>query len=476
LPNNLGVCRRLRGLVLTLLLAIAIIACSTALPTNWFRSAEVTGTIFSPPAHTWIVDDDGPAHFHTIQEAINAANPEDTIYVKAGTYSEHVVVNKTVTLVGEEPIITIIDGGRTRNVITLTANNVTIKGFTIQNSGYSPYCGIYVYSNYSEIIDNRITNNGGGIYMSSSISNKISDNNIMNSETWGMQIVDSHSNTIINNIINNSGLQAIVISYSYGNTIYHNNFINRIQVLSWLSTNVWDDGYPSGGNYWSDYSDVDLFSGPEQDVPGSDGIWDHPYTIDANNTDRYPLVEPWTPTIKATIDIHPNALNLRSMGEWITCYIELPEGYNVSDIDIYSIRLNDTFPVSLLPKPPVPVPTEIGDYDNDTIPDLMVKFNMTELTSHIYHVLGIKHGNVTLTITGIVNETPFEGKDTIKVLLPGDIDCDGDVDPVDYILFIGSYGCSIGDQGYDPNADLESDGHIDKEDFMIFIGNYGTKL
>jgi hypothetical protein len=57
--------------------------------------------------------------------------------------------------------------------------------------------------------------------------------------------------------------------------------------------NVWDDGYPSGGNYWSDYKGIDVKSGPNQDQPRSDGIGDTPYVIDANNQDRYPLMNPY---------------------------------------------------------------------------------------------------------------------------------------------------------------------------------------
>lgn len=69
----------------------------------------------------------------------------------------------------------------------------------------------------------------------------------------------------------------------------------------------------------------------------------------------------------------------------------------------------------------------------------LVKFNMTELTSYIC-LQGIKYGNVTLTITGEVDGTPFEGEDTVKVLLLGDLDHDGDVDSADFIIFCGYYG------------------------------------
>jgi hypothetical protein len=59
------------------------------------------------------------------------------------------------------------------------------------------------------------------------------------------------------------------------------------------SKNVWDDDYPSGGNYWSDYASVDVKKGPGQDLPGSDGIGDTIYVIDADNVDHYPLMNPY---------------------------------------------------------------------------------------------------------------------------------------------------------------------------------------
>jgi hypothetical protein len=76
--------------------------------------------------------------------------------------------------------------------------------------------------------------------------------------------------------------------------IYHNNFINNAeQAFDHIGENTYDNGYPSGGNYWSDYTGVDKKSGPNQDKPGSDGIGDTPYTRH-NVEDRYPLMNPWT--------------------------------------------------------------------------------------------------------------------------------------------------------------------------------------
>jgi len=116
--------------------------------------------------------------------------------------------------------------------------------------------------------------------------------------------------------------------------------------------------------------------------------------------------------IPATLDIDPNTLNLGSKGNWITSYIEFPEDYDVNDINVSSIVLNDT--VLLQPKP-----IEIGDYDNDAIPDLMVKFDRAKVIEYISEHVPItqKFMNIELTVTGYLNDgTPFQGTDTIKII------------------------------------------------------------
>lgn len=122
--------------------------------------------------------------------------------------------------------------------------------------------------------------------------------------------------------------------------------------------------------------------------------------------------------IEATIDIDPNTLNLRSKGKWITAYIELPEGYNVADINVSSIMLNNTIPVE-------PKPMAVGDYDNDSIPDLMVKFDRAEVISYILANIDLtelieeRFMTITLTIIGYLYDgTPFQGRTAIKIIMP----------------------------------------------------------
>jgi len=110
-------------------------------------------------------------------------------------------------------------------------------------------------------------------------------------------------------------------------------------------------------------------------------------------------------------------LNLISKGKWITAYIELPNGYSVSEIDISSIRLNETIPAE-------PCPIKIGDYDNDAAPDLMVKFDRQQVIKYIIANVDLsrlmKEGSmtVTLTATGRLNDgTQFRGSDAIKTIL-----------------------------------------------------------
>jgi parallel beta-helix repeat protein len=173
------------------------------------------------------------------------------------------------------------------------SNNNTLNGNVLTYNSLG--IDLWGFSENNKINGNVMTNNSYGIDIIESSDNKVSNNNVTTNTYSNIYIHSSTSNTICNNIIANSQ-NGLMFLYSSNNNVYHNDFINNTeQVYSYDSTSVWDDGYPSGGNYWSDYTGVDLFSGPYQSISGSDGVGDTPNVIDADNQDRYPLMHPWSP-------------------------------------------------------------------------------------------------------------------------------------------------------------------------------------
>ncbi|MCK5291747.1 MAG: right-handed parallel beta-helix repeat-containing protein [Thermoplasmata archaeon] len=186
----------------------------------------------------------------------------------------------------------------------------------IDNDLSSNHCGIWIFlSDNNTVSNNNAWDNDNGIWLSVSDSNAVTDNLFTLNNQVGIRATDSNNNTVADNYVWNNK-DGINLYYSHGNsvadnlvilnslfgirlndsnnnTIHHNNIINNsLQAGDDMDTNQWDDGYPSGGNYWSDYTGVDVFNGPNQDIPGSDGMGDTPYVIDADSEDRYPLVAP----------------------------------------------------------------------------------------------------------------------------------------------------------------------------------------
>ena len=258
-------------------------------------------------------------YYETIQEAIDAPETIDghTIEANIGIYYEHLTISKSLKIVGKDKNITTIDGNKTGSfVVQITANNVVLSGFTIRNSNTAPTPAIRIDSSNNVISNNTIINNGWGIY-AFSVSNNTIENNLITNNVYGINLewVTTHTvrnNTITNNqeagiylresrnnvftdnIVKNDKDGIVLTSDSNYNKLYHNNFIdNTSQGFTVNSdTNTWDNGYPSGGNYWSNYAGVDVKGGPNQDQSGSDGIGDTPHTFSGPNQDNYPLMNP----------------------------------------------------------------------------------------------------------------------------------------------------------------------------------------
>ena len=164
-----------------------------------------------------------PIDCSTIQEAIDAASPGDTIYVYSGIYYENVIVNKAVSLIGENRSFTIVDGSEAGNVFSITRDNVSIRGFTIKNSGFLN-TGIHLDDvNDCNIAENDITDNYYGFWLDLSSNNTITGNNIKENNWEGIRLYYSLNNSITgNNITANNGF-GIYLYYSSNNSITGNN-------------------------------------------------------------------------------------------------------------------------------------------------------------------------------------------------------------------------------------------------------------
>jgi parallel beta-helix repeat protein len=147
-----------------------------------------------------------PDDYSTIQEAVYAADVGDTIFVRSGTYHEHVTVNKVVSLIGENRGTTIIRGDRVNNVIDVTGENVTISGFTITDSG-PEQAGINVTESSGCIITgNEIFSNYFGVSISGRVGTIYWNGEFK--EVW----YPADWNILENNIIHSNGYIAIYFS------------------------------------------------------------------------------------------------------------------------------------------------------------------------------------------------------------------------------------------------------------------------
>jgi parallel beta-helix repeat protein len=185
-----------------------------------------------------VVDNGGNHDYTTIQDAIDNANEGDTIFIKEGIYYEHLIIDKSVYLIGENKETTIIDGSHLGNVVLINADYVMINGLTIRNCGRK-YLNSVLILNESDnsIIVNNIIHAfteehifNSGVVLIASDSNIITGNTIIN-VTYSIVMALSSSNSINKNTFIgmnpwNSFCGGISIGLSNYNKIYHNRFSN----------------------------------------------------------------------------------------------------------------------------------------------------------------------------------------------------------------------------------------------------------
>ncbi len=192
---------------------------------------------------------DGSEDYTKIQDAIDNASNDDTVFVFPGIYYENIIIDKSLNLTGDNLETTIIDGNNNGDVVTIFANGVKISGFTIQNAGTEGLplvnAGIRIVSGYNIISGNIIRNNSQcGIALfgpDASIHNSITGNIIIDCNLFGIYSHSSSHNTITENTItcsdenydNNYGIY--LVDFSVENDISKND----IDIFDYSGCGIW---------------------------------------------------------------------------------------------------------------------------------------------------------------------------------------------------------------------------------------------
>ena len=238
---------------------------------------------------TLYVGGSGPNNYTAIQDAINDAVDGDTVYVfdDSSPYYEHILIDKSLIVIGEDRETTIIDGNYNFTVVNITANNVTVTGFTIQNCGVVWYdADIKIHSDNTTLSENIIMNKhpetwnqSSGIMLFSANYTCITRNTIIGNSEMGIYIENSKCANITRNLItknrfgiftrmlhirffdfqakitkhiisfnniSNNLLEGLYLHENWNNQIICNNFINNgvSPYVDILGPNTFD------GNYW----------------------------------------------------------------------------------------------------------------------------------------------------------------------------------------------------------------------------------
>lgn len=168
----------------------------------------------------YIVDDDGFAQYHSIGEAVAIANDGDTIYIKPGIYEEHIVLDKSLTLMpprGEEGDVNLASDGSDIGIEVL-ADGCKIEGLTITDFA-GP--GIFVESKGNEIRKNSFADNVHGIFLNNTSGNLL-EMNRMEGGYCGIVLLASRENIIRSNVADGCILAGVLLNSSSKNDIVGN--------------------------------------------------------------------------------------------------------------------------------------------------------------------------------------------------------------------------------------------------------------
>ncbi|MFC2146411.1 DUF1565 domain-containing protein, partial [Acidobacteriota bacterium] len=200
--------------------------------------------------------------FNTIQDALDAASNNQHIDVSAGTYKENISVYKNVSVVGENPNTTIIDGSNGYYGVMMYSDG-TLKNFKITGSGIA---NIYCYNSNPQIINNIITDTNLGIRHDYTTKALIKNNTIRNN-SYGINCYGNCTSIIT------------------GNTITNNR--NGIFIKDSSQPDIGGGGESSGGNAIRNNENHDITNYSPHTIYAKNNYWDHSSEEDIDKNDIY---------------------------------------------------------------------------------------------------------------------------------------------------------------------------------------------
>ena len=333
--------------------------------------------------------------------------------------------------------------------IVVKRSNIVVdgSGYTLQGNGSG--IGIWLVEVTNVTIKNAtIRGFFNGVVLDRASLCVITGNNIVANTQKGIVIERACDNQVYRNNIMENGMFGIKCTMAaVGNHIYHNTFVDNPQhASSWdVSLNVWDDGYPRGGNYWDDYNGTDLFRGTYQNITGVDGIGDVPYGIRGAERDNYPLMGTFSPSIM--------------QGLSVTVFQDPVVGLifsNVTEAGSVAVAENPAGPPPCMP---------------DTLL-LVLSYNVTVTAGF--------SGEVVVRIiyddSGMTPEQEASLRMIQWDIVLGDVNADGEVDWRDLLAILRAWGSYPGHRRWNPSCDLNNDGKVDGKDFLLALRNYGEKV
>ncbi len=334
------------------------------------------------------------------------------------------------------------------------SHDVIVSKNMITGSAY----GIQLYNSQAiTVLANNATDNSYGIYLAYSGPSNVVANNTVSGNDWGVSLYSSSGNTVSGNTLAYNTYGVDPVTNANNNLFHHNNFLGNIEQAVWNPdcTNVWDNGYPSGGNHWSDYAGTDS---------NGDGIGDTPYTIDPMNQDRYPLIHPWFSDI-AIIDVEASAPAVYVGGTVNITVTTENQGTLIETFNVTVKYENTTLGIL------EPIGTqEIIDLAPERSSTLTFIWNTIDVQPCMNYTI-LAEASVLPGETDITDNTYIDGKVQVRIL--GDVNGDGSVDVMDLSTVSLAYGSYAGEPNYDPIADLNQDGFVDMRDLVAVARNLG---